>query len=87
MTYIVEIVPAAQRQIKKLTPPIQAQIIQKLEELRLDPRSPDVKKMMGEDNTYRVRMGAYRIVYEIYDGLLLVIVVQIGHRREVYRKK
>jgi len=87
VTYIVEIVPAAQRQIKKLTPPIQAQIIQKLEELRLDPRSPDVKKMMGEDNTYRVRMGAYRIVYEIYDGLLLVIVVQIGHRREVYRKK
>ncbi len=86
MTYIVEIAPAAKRQIKKLTPPIQAQIIQKLEELRLDPRSPGVKKMIGEDNTYRVRIGTYRIVYEIYESSLLVIVVQVGHRREVYRR-
>ena len=57
MTYTVEIKPAAQRQIKKLTLSIQAQIIQELEELELDPRHPGVLKMSGEENTYRVRVG------------------------------
>ena len=40
--------------------------------------------MVGEENAYRVRVGKYRILYEIYDRLLLVVVVQVAHRREVY---
>ena len=87
MTYSVQIKPAAQRQIKKLPLDIQAQIIQKLAELELDPRPINVQKLSGEENAYRVRVGDYRIVYEIYDQVLLVIVVKVGNRREIYRRK
>ncbi|MFB2921292.1 type II toxin-antitoxin system RelE family toxin [Aerosakkonema funiforme] len=87
MTYTVEIKPAAQRQIKKLTLDVQAQIIEKLAELELDPRPMDVQKLSGEENAYRVRVGDYRIIYEIYDRVLLVVVVKVGNRREIYRKK
>jgi mRNA interferase RelE/StbE len=85
MTYTVEIRPAAARQLKKLTRVVQAQVIQQLEELELDPRPPDVKKLSGKNNLYRVRVGEYRIVYEIQDAVLLVLVLAVGHRREIYR--
>ncbi len=41
--------------------------------------------MSGEENAYRVRVGDYRIIYEIHDAVLIVVVVRVGHRREVYR--
>ena len=50
-----------------------------------NPRPPSCTAMVGFHDTYRVRVGAHRIVYEIRDGELVVIVVQIGHRRDVYR--
>lgn len=49
-----------------------------------DPRPPRCTKLIGEDHTYRVRVGVYRIVYEVIDDRLVVLVVRIGHRREVY---
>jgi mRNA interferase RelE/StbE len=86
VTFQIEIKPAAQRQIKKLPPSIQEKIFQALEELKFEPRPSNAKKMVGEENAYRVRVGKYRIVYEIYERVLLVVVVQVGHRREIYRK-
>ena len=50
-----------------------------------NPRPPGCMKLTGEDSAYRVRVGDYRIVYEVVDDRLLVQVVRIGHRREVYR--
>ncbi len=50
-----------------------------------NPRPPNCVAMQGEDSVYRVRVGDYRIVYEVLDNVLLVHVVRIGHRREVYR--
>lgn len=50
-----------------------------------NPRPPGCTKLSGEDSAYRVRVGVYRIVYEVIDDQLLVHVVRIGHRREVYR--
>ena len=85
MTYTVEIRPAAERQIKKLTTVVQERIIARLEELELDPRPLGVKKLSGVDNLYRLRVGEYRIVYEIQDAVLFVLVVAVGHRREIYR--
>jgi mRNA interferase RelE/StbE len=85
MTYTVEIRPAAERQIKKLTTVVQERIIARLEELELDPRPLGVKKLSGIDNLYRLRVGEYRIVYEIQDAVLFVVVVAVGHRREIYR--
>lgn len=49
------------------------------------PRPPNCVAIAGEHGTYRVRVGSYRIVYEIHDDILVVQVVRVGHRREVYR--
>lgn len=87
MTYTVEISPAAQRQIKKLTESIQLQIIEELSKLEIDPRPVGVQKMSGEENLYRIRVGDYRILYEISDRVLLVVVVKVGNRRDVYRRR
>lgn len=85
MTYQVEITPAAKRQIKKLVKQTQELIIQRLEQLAENPRPPGVLKMEGEENLYRVRIGDYRIIYEIQDRVLLIVVVKVGHRGDVYR--
>jgi mRNA interferase RelE/StbE len=50
-----------------------------------NPRPPGCTKLTGEDDAYRVRVGVYRIVYEVLDNRLLVHVVRVGHRRDVYR--
>ncbi len=85
MTYEVEITPAAKRQIKKLTKSIQQLIVERLEELVENPRPPGVFKMEGEENLYRVRVGDYRIIYQVQDRMLLIVVVKVGHRGNVYR--
>ena len=56
-----------------------------IELLAEDPRPPACIALAGEDGVYRVRVGDYRIVYEVVDDVLLIHVVRIGHRRDVYR--
>ena len=85
MTYIVEVAPAAGRQIRKLDRETQRRIVARLAELEDEPRPQDVKKLQGEEDLYRVRVGDYRIVYQIVDRRLLVLVLKVGHRREIYR--
>jgi mRNA interferase RelE/StbE len=87
MTYQVSLTPSAVRQLKKLPPTIQPLIWQALESLALDPRPDGVVKMKGEESTYRVRLGDYRIVYEIQDRELCILVIKVGHRRDIYRDK
>lgn len=57
----------------------------KIDGLASNPRPPKVEKLGGHENLYRVRSGDYRIVYQIFDKRLLILVINIGHRREVYR--
>ena len=61
-----------------------ARILKSFQALAEDPRPPDCEKLSGQER-YRVRQGVYRIIYEIQDDLLEVVVVKVGHRREVYR--
>ncbi len=60
-------------------------IVRKLQALEDNPRPAGVEKLAGVENLYRVRVGDWRIVYAIRDRELVVIVIRIGHRREVYR--
>jgi mRNA interferase RelE/StbE len=83
--YRTEIGPKAQKFIRKQDTPIQQQIIRKLRELELDPRHPGCKRLQGNRSLYRVRTGDYRIIYTIKDEQLLVLVIHIGHRKDVYR--
>ncbi len=63
-----------------------ARILKRIEALAVEPRPPGVEKLSGQEK-YRIRQGVYRIIYEIRDHELVVIVVKIGHRREVYRRR
>lgn len=76
--------PAARRQLKKLNKGVQVQIVQALEGLAVAPRPAGVKKLKGNDGFYRIRVGDYRIIYQINDGKLIILVVLIGNRRDVY---
>jgi mRNA interferase RelE/StbE len=86
MIYAVEISSLAARQIKKLSPDIQQQVLAELAGLAEQPRPDGVTKLKGENNVYRVRVKKYRIVYEIFDDQLIILVVRVAHRREVYRQ-
>ena len=84
-TYSVEISPAAARELRGLTKDVQRQLVKKIRALGANPRPRGVKKLAGEEGVYRVRAGDYRILYQIRDAALVVLVVHLGHRRDVYR--
>ena len=84
--YKVYVVHRASNFMHKLDSPLQSLIVRKLRELEQDPRPAGYKRVQGYKDFYRVRCVDYRIVYTIRDTQLLVLVIQIGHRRDVYRK-
>ena len=83
--YRVEIGPRARRDMRKLSPEIQDQLHPVIQSLSSDPRPPGCRKLVGEKSLWRVRSGNYRIVYEIQDERLIVLLLKVGHRREIYR--
>jgi mRNA interferase RelE/StbE len=85
MGYAIQFKPAALRQLEKLPRPVQKRIGAKIEALRDDPFPAGSKKLSGLPDTWRVRVGDYRIVYQVQRGILLILVLAVGHRREVYR--
>ncbi|MDZ8105399.1 MAG: type II toxin-antitoxin system RelE/ParE family toxin [Nostoc sp. DedQUE12a] len=76
---------SASKQLKKLPVDIQSRLESKIQQLGQDPRPDGVGKLKNGENRYRIRVGDYRILYQIFDDVLIVIVVRVGHRREVYR--
>lgn len=87
MSYHIELSPAAARQLRKLDGAARRRVQAAVELLASDPRPPSAKKLVGGDGEWRVRTGDYRIVYEIHDGVLVVLVLAVGHRREVYQRR
>ena len=83
MTYRIELRPAAVRALKKLDPPIARRIRGAIALLAEDPRPPASRPLRGRPGL-RVRVGDYRIIYMVQDGVLLIVVVTLGHRRDVY---
>jgi mRNA interferase RelE/StbE len=84
-SYAIVIQPAAARVLKKLTPDVGIPIKAAIEALATNPRPHGVDKLTDSDSTYRIRVGSYRILYTIEDRILRVTVVDVGHRRDVYR--
>jgi mRNA interferase RelE/StbE len=82
--YAVELADSARRDLKKLSRQAKDEILAAIDELAEEPRPRGCKKVKGVD-AYRIRVGSYRVIYRIFDVQLLVIVVRMGHRREVYR--
>ena len=86
MAYEVIVQPSAARELRKLPKEIRRRIGKKIDELAENPRPPDAKALAGAEGFLRVRAGEYRIVYTIKDRELIVLVIRIGHRRDVYRE-
>lgn len=86
MSSAVEVAPAALRQLRELPPDARRRIQAAIELLAETPRPPGAKKLSGSSSDWRVRTGDYRIVYEIRDTELIVLVVAMGHRREIYQR-
>ena len=84
--YRVTLSPAAARELKKLAPDSRRRIQAVIELLAGDPRPPAAKPLVGGAGEWRVRTGDYRILYEIRDQELLILVLRVGHRRDVYRR-
>jgi mRNA interferase RelE/StbE len=84
--YQVSFAPAADRQLRKLPQAVQKRIVRAVEGLQTNPRPPGAIKLQGEHDLYRLRAGDWRVVYQLADDRLVVLVVRIGHRGDVYRK-
>jgi len=86
LIYQVTLSPAAYRQLNDLPKPDQRRIQERIERLSTNPRPPTAKAIQGGHGILRIRVGDYRIIYKVEDDLLVVLVIRIGHRREVYRR-
>jgi mRNA interferase RelE/StbE len=83
-SYRLLIKPSAVKELEDIPRKDRQRLVGRMRQLAVQPRPPGVEKLSGHD-LYRVRQGSYRILYEIIDHDLTVIVIKIGHRREAYR--
>jgi len=84
MTYSVFIQKSAQKALSRIATREQNRIIEAIRSLANFPRPPGSKKLSGRD-AWRIRVGDYRIIYEIQDHQLIILIVAIGHRKDIYR--
>ncbi len=86
MAYTVRLRPAARRQLKRLDVEAQRRVAARIDELAEDPRPADARPLSGVAGVMRIREGDYRVLYEVADAVLEVLVIRVGHRRDVYRR-
>ncbi|MFG3383501.1 type II toxin-antitoxin system RelE/ParE family toxin [Streptomyces sp. NPDC047999] len=88
MKYAFRFTAAAQRQLRAVSRPDAMRILTALTALGDDPyrQDADVRKLVGPSGLYRLRVGSYRIAYQVNDGELVILVVTVGDRRDVYRR-
>jgi mRNA interferase RelE/StbE len=84
-SYAVDFTKSAHKEISKLPLPTARRIAQAIDKLSVDPKKGKVRPMVGS-KSWRLRVGDYRVIYDISDSELVILVIRIRHRREVYRK-
>ncbi|HEV2613586.1 MAG TPA: type II toxin-antitoxin system RelE/ParE family toxin [Gammaproteobacteria bacterium] len=82
--YQINIEKTAAKSLQKIPKSDQAKIINAIQPLAHNPRPSGCKKLVGRDG-WRIRIGNYRVIYEINDGQLRILIIEIGHRKEIYR--
>ena len=83
--YSVEISRTAERQLKRLSQGERQRIARTVAMLAIEPRPRGARKLAGYDDVFRVRTGRYRVIYSVEEDRLVVLVLKIGHRKDVYR--
>ena len=87
MAYAIEVLPSAARQIAKLPADVRKRIARRIDSLAVNPRPAGVKILAADEQIHRLRVGDYRVLYQVKDDVLLIIVVKVGHRRDVDRHR
>jgi mRNA interferase RelE/StbE len=85
MAYRIQFKPAALRQFESLPRDVQKRLAPRIDALAQDPYPHGCKKLSAEADLWRIRVGDYRVVYQVQKSVLLILVLAIGHRRDVYR--
>jgi mRNA interferase RelE/StbE len=85
MQYELIIKPTAEESLDKLPRPIRQRIVDAMKALRSNPRPSGVVRLAGDEDFWRIRIGSCRVVYEIHDDRLIVLVLRVAHRKDVYR--
>lgn len=84
--YKIEWKQSAKKELKKLKKEVIPRIIKAVESLSINPHPTGSRKLQGSEHLYRVRLGDYRIVYSVENKILLIEIIRIGHRKDIYRK-
>jgi len=84
MAHCIKINPSADKHLSSLDASLRRRIMQAIDKLALVPRPPGCKKLKSRD-AYRIKVGEYRVIYEIRDDILIVLVVRVAHRRDAYK--
>jgi mRNA interferase RelE/StbE len=84
MRYRVILPRSVQKELDRLPDDVVKRILARLTQLETNPRPKDVKKLKGRD-AWRIRVGDYRVIYEIHDRQLQLLVITVGHSRDIYR--
>jgi mRNA interferase RelE/StbE len=84
-SYRIEFTRSAEKDLRRLDRANLFQVLAAIEVLRENPRPAGVKKLVGSDHSFRIRVGDYRVVYEIEDDVCLVLILRMAHRKDVYR--
>lgn len=85
MAYRIEVKPQAEKALARIPNPHRRRIVKAIDGLARSPRPSGCVKLAGAENAYRIRSGDYRILYEIVDKVLIVYIIRVAHRKDVYR--
>ncbi len=85
MPYEIEFKPSAEKDFSKLERDAQKRILEKIKSLASDPRPRGVEKLSGHKNRWRIRVGRFRIIYQVFEDKLVILVLRIADRKEIYR--
>ena len=88
-SWTLKFAPAALRDLEKLDPPVCRRVFADIEKLKQNPRPPGVEKLATTERLYRVHVGpgkSYHAIFQIRGDVLLILVVKVGHRKEIYRR-
>ena len=83
--YEVEITRTAERQLKRLELPDHVRVVRSILDLAIDPYPRGSRKLSGYDDVFRIRVGRFRVIYSVSGTKLIVIILKIGHRKDIYR--
>lgn len=84
--YVIGLTSKAEKDLKRLTKQVRARVIGKIYKLKVDRYPQQYKRLIGKDMArFRLRIGDYRVIYDVFDNNKTVVIYRIGHRKEIYR--